>query len=158
MFSRCTSGDGGHCNPKRCSGRKLVKARRRLSPAGTRRVSKEDEALVRSAGLAVIDWCVNEKIINGYALHSVCIIRRSHSHEVCRSISFHFITNNMCFFRVVVVHSSWNRIDEVPFHKTVSSAPRPCTYTSLSLSYAFHLSLFVFATTCVWMDVIRRLT
>ena len=51
----------------------------------------------------------------------------------------------MCFFRVVVERSSWNRIDEVPFHKTVSSAPRLCTCTSLSLSlalsYAFLLSL-----------------
>ena len=65
--------DLGHCDPKRCSGRKLVRARLIealrlgtrfrgvcLSPAGTRCVSKEDEALVRSAGLAVIDWCVHE--------------------------------------------------------------------------------------------------
>ena len=80
--------DLGHCNPKACSGRKLVRLRvvtelrlgQRfrgvcLSPAATRCVSPEDAPVVRAMGVAVIDC-------------------------------------------------SWNRIDEVPFHKMQSKEPR----------------------------------
>lgn len=84
--------DLGHCNPKACSGRKLVRLRvvtelrlgQRfrgvcLSPAATRCVSREDAPVVRSMGAAVIDC-------------------------------------------------SWNRIDEVPFHKMQSKEPRLRTF------------------------------
>ena len=64
--------DLGQCDRKRCTGTRLVhqglvKELKLgvpfpgviLSPAGTRSVSREDEALIRSKGLAVVDCSWN---------------------------------------------------------------------------------------------------
>jgi pre-rRNA-processing protein TSR3 len=80
--------DLGQCDKKRCSGTKLVRSRlvaplrlgkvwggMVLSPAGRLTVSRQDEEILLTKGLAVVDC-------------------------------------------------SWNRLDEVPFHKTRGHAPR----------------------------------